>query len=246
MCKQLDWQIDCAAQVCSALSPALFGVEKLALNFYGYMMQTEWQNGEIDGTTWHELLRPFISVKELHICNSLSEELSRALEVDGVGSDPGFLPGLQKLTCGSSIRMFDSFIHARQIVTNRLADYSVMVPPPSIFSQPFEPSSSETSDEDDAVASSIASSNDTLTTPPPSRRRPRPGPYAYNASPTPPGLEYPLTPLMGGGALPTFPRPSACISPYRPYRIHHSQRQPPPSSRSLHPLVLRSDLSPAV
>jgi hypothetical protein len=45
-------------------------------------MPTEWQNGEIDGTTWHELLRSFIGVKELRICDSLSEELSRALQVD--------------------------------------------------------------------------------------------------------------------------------------------------------------------
>ncbi|KAN0129081.1 hypothetical protein V8E53_013077 [Lactarius tabidus] len=45
ICGQLDWQIDCAAQICSALMPALFGVEKLKLTFYGQVMPTEWQNG---------------------------------------------------------------------------------------------------------------------------------------------------------------------------------------------------------
>ncbi|KAH9006859.1 hypothetical protein EDB86DRAFT_3069557 [Lactarius hatsudake] len=88
-------------------------------------------------------------------------------------------------------------------VTSTTADSSVMVPPQSIFSQPPEPSSSETTEEDEAVASSIASSNDTLTTPPPSRKKAkakakRP---TYDAAPTPPGQEYPTTPLMRGSAL---------------------------------------------
>jgi len=61
------------------------------------MMPTEWQNGEIDGTTWHELLRAFIGVKELHISAALSQELSLALQVDEARSDPGLLPGLQEL-----------------------------------------------------------------------------------------------------------------------------------------------------
>ncbi|KAF8272462.1 hypothetical protein EI94DRAFT_1718097 [Lactarius quietus] len=86
-------------------------------------------------------------------------------------------------------------------VTSTTADSSVMVPPASIFSQP-EPSSSETT-EDDAVASSIASSNDTFTTPPPSRKKAkakakRP---SYDAAPTPPGQEYPTSPLIRGGTL---------------------------------------------
>ena len=40
--------------------------------------------------TWHDLLRAFIQVKELHLCAALSKELSRALQVDDVGSDPRF------------------------------------------------------------------------------------------------------------------------------------------------------------
>ena len=48
----MDWQIDCAAQICSALIPALSGVQKLKLDFDGPIIPTEWGNGEIDGTTW--------------------------------------------------------------------------------------------------------------------------------------------------------------------------------------------------
>ncbi|KAI9432321.1 hypothetical protein H4582DRAFT_2102310 [Lactarius indigo] len=119
MCKQLDWQIDCAAQICRALMPALSGVEKLTLNFYEQVMPTEWQNGEIDGATWHELLRSFAGVKELRICGALLEELSRVLEVDEIGSDPELLPGLQELVSDfegkHSDRLFGSFIHARRV-----------------------------------------------------------------------------------------------------------------------------------
>ncbi|KAI9457245.1 hypothetical protein BJY52DRAFT_1187454 [Lactarius psammicola] len=119
LCKQLDWQIDCAAQICGALMPTLSGVEKLTLDFYGLMVPVEWQNGGIDGTTWHELLRSFIRVKELHICSALLQELSRALQVDEVGSDPGFLPGLQELVSEFKGKHaedpFSPFIHARRV-----------------------------------------------------------------------------------------------------------------------------------
>ena len=117
-CKQLDWQIDCAAQICGALMPALSGVEKVMLNFYEKTLPTEWQNGEIDGTTWHELLRSFIGAKELHICDAFAKELSRVLQMDEIVSDPGLLPDLQELVCRfighPPPRLFNSFIHARR------------------------------------------------------------------------------------------------------------------------------------
>ncbi|KAI9438909.1 hypothetical protein H4582DRAFT_2075509 [Lactarius indigo] len=181
VCKQMDWQIDCAAQICSALMPALSGVEKLTLDFHELLMPTEWQNGEIDGTTWHELLRPFVEVKELRISSSLSEELSRALQVDDVGLDPGLLPSLRELA-GGSIGMFDSFIHARRVAGR--------------------PIFSETSLMTDDDASSIASSNDTFTTPPPSRKKAKANAYAYDVAPLPLGIEYPATPLIRRGASP--------------------------------------------
>ncbi|KAI9440446.1 hypothetical protein H4582DRAFT_1463396 [Lactarius indigo] len=117
MCKQLDWQTGCAAQVCSALMPALSDVKWLSLDLYDKKMPTEWQDGEIDGTTWHELLRSFIGVKTLHICGGLTDELSRALQVDEIELDPGFLPDLQELASGELYvdSKFDSFIHARRV-----------------------------------------------------------------------------------------------------------------------------------
>ena len=117
-CKQLDWQIDCIGQICSALMPTLSSVEKLKLRPNG---QIELLSDEIDDTTWHELLRSFIGAKELWI-GELSQELSRALEVDEIGSDSGFLPNLQLLVLVSGYSkthadsLFSSFISVRQAV----------------------------------------------------------------------------------------------------------------------------------
>ena len=136
MCKQMDWQIDCAAQICIALMPALSGVDMLTLdNNYGWGTPTqtrlELRNDEIDDTTWHDLLRPFIGVKELCVGYFLSEGLSRALEVDEIGSDPGFLPALQNLESKYSgvqrDNMFDSFINSRRVAGRPVA---LRLPPP--------------------------------------------------------------------------------------------------------------------
>ena len=116
-CKQLDWQIDCVGQICNALIPTLSAVERFTLELYyrnHRRIPTELQNGAIDSTTWHELLRSFIGVEDLHIDHELLEELSRALQVDEVGSEPGFLPHLQFITAEDD--KFTSFIHARKVV----------------------------------------------------------------------------------------------------------------------------------
>ena len=115
-CKPLDWQIDCAAQICHALIPTLSGVEELSLVLdYRDGIPSEMQNGAIDSATWHDLLRSFIGVKKLTIIrDALSEELSRALQVVEVGLDPGFLPNLQSICANHNL--FTSFIDTRQVV----------------------------------------------------------------------------------------------------------------------------------
>jgi hypothetical protein len=113
-CKQLDWKIDCAAQICNALIPTLPGVEQIALHYDYYEIPTELENGAIDSTMWHDLLRPFIGLKGLRISYRLLEELSRALQVDEVGLDPGFLPNLRSIHAVEN--QFTSFIDARQAV----------------------------------------------------------------------------------------------------------------------------------
>ena len=114
-CKSLDWQIDCASQICHGLIPTLSGVEELSLPFFDDLrIPTEMRNGAIDSATWHDLLRRFIGVRKLRISDPCSEELSRALQVDEVGSDPGFLPNLHFITARHNL--FTSFIDSRQVV----------------------------------------------------------------------------------------------------------------------------------
>ena len=112
MCKQLDWQIDCAAQICNALIPVLSRVEKVTVTCYFWKIPIEWQHGVLDDTVWHELLRSFVGVNHFFIHKGLLEELSRALQMDEVGLDPGFLPNLQYIAARRNL--FSSFIHTRQ------------------------------------------------------------------------------------------------------------------------------------
>ena len=51
---------------------------------------------------------------ELYIGEPLLEELSRALQVDGVGLDPGFLPNLRYINARRNL--FTSFIDSGQVV----------------------------------------------------------------------------------------------------------------------------------
>jgi hypothetical protein len=112
MCKQLDWQIDCAAQICNSLIPTLCGVEKFMLSCDYWEIPTEFQNGAIGSTTWHDLLRPFIGMKELRIYPGLLEELSQLLQEDEVRLNPGFLPDLQHIAARDNL--FPSFIDTRR------------------------------------------------------------------------------------------------------------------------------------
>ena len=134
-CKPLDRQIDCLAQVCSALMPALSGVENLTFD-----SMTVWQSGEpgglVEGTTWQELLRSFTGLNKLGICDQLLGELSSALEVGGIGSDPSFLPSPQGLVVDIMLYninpTFSLFIRARQVagLPGDIAFHS-RPPPPS-------------------------------------------------------------------------------------------------------------------
>ena len=117
MCKIFDRQIDCAAQICSALRPVLSGVEQLTL-VDGAWLPIDWQ-GHIDSPIWRKLLRPFVGAKRLHICRVLLWEIAFALDLRDAGLDPGLLPSLQELAADISERdtdnSFSSFINARQV-----------------------------------------------------------------------------------------------------------------------------------
>jgi hypothetical protein len=78
-CEPLDWQIDAATLVCSALGTVVSNIEELGLDLEEGGMPSDWGK-RLDKTLWQELLWPFIGMKKLHIGESLTLELSIALE----------------------------------------------------------------------------------------------------------------------------------------------------------------------
>jgi hypothetical protein len=118
-CEPLDWQIDSATQVCSALGKVLSAVEELTLDFDADGMPSDWED-TLDNTLWHELLLPFVGVKKLHIGSSLTLELSEALQSDAGGLVLELLPELQELEVQLEIdhakKAFSAFVGTRESV----------------------------------------------------------------------------------------------------------------------------------
>ncbi|KAN0138324.1 hypothetical protein V8E53_003787 [Lactarius tabidus] len=122
MCKPFDWQIDCAAQICGALVPALSSVGKLILDS-DKERQSLWPNGAVDGVTWLELLKPLVGARELDVHGSvLAWELSRAFQLDDVlGLDPELLSALSWLVHETHIvHTFAPFNNTRQNAARRV------------------------------------------------------------------------------------------------------------------------------
>jgi hypothetical protein len=117
-CEPLDWQIDSATLVCSALGKVLSTVEDLRLDLDADEMPSGWEDA-LENMLGYELLLPFVGVKKLHIAPPLTLELSRALH-----SVPGelvleLLPELQELEVqliDPSKKAFSGFVETRKSV----------------------------------------------------------------------------------------------------------------------------------
>ena len=125
-CEPLDWQIDSATQVCSALGNVLSAVEKLTLDLDMDGMPSDWENTIDDNvdklglSQWHELLRQFLGVKKLHIGSSLTLELSEALGSVVGESVLELLPELEELEvhleADRARKAFSEFVKNRESV----------------------------------------------------------------------------------------------------------------------------------
>jgi hypothetical protein len=118
-CEPLDWQIDSATQVCSALGQVLSAVEELTLDLNVDGMPLDWED-TCDNVPWHELLVPFIGVKKLRIGSLLTHGFSQALESDAGGLELELLPELQALEVplesGHATNLFSKFMKTRESV----------------------------------------------------------------------------------------------------------------------------------
>ena len=125
-CKPLDWQINSAAEICSALGEVLSAVEELTVDLRVFGMPLDWES-TLDDVPWLELLLPFIGVKKLHIGSSLSLELSQTLQSDAGGL---VLPGLQGLEVSLKIddvtNALTAFIETRESIGRPIR---LLVPP---------------------------------------------------------------------------------------------------------------------
>jgi hypothetical protein len=120
-CRHVDWQVSAAAQIFGALMPALSVVERLSLSNGDHDVSSEERN-EVDRTLWREILRPFTSVKVLHMDDSLIRNLSSSLQPED-GEPLELLPQLKELiyfnrSAGDS---FTSFIQSRQMAGRPVA-----------------------------------------------------------------------------------------------------------------------------
>ena len=116
-CEPLDWLIDSATQICSAIGNVLLTVEELTLDFNVDGMPSDWEE-TLDSMLWLELLQPFVGVKKLHIGSSLTRELSQALESDAGGLVLELLPQLEELEVQLEIdhakKVFSAFVETRE------------------------------------------------------------------------------------------------------------------------------------
>jgi hypothetical protein len=115
-CKRLDWQVDTAAQICTAAAPVLSAVQTLTLNFRNHEPSLA-QQDDIISTKWHDLLMPFTGVKTLRVDTGLVGELFSALQADDRERLLELLPGLRELVLplrGDDPEAFNAFISARQ------------------------------------------------------------------------------------------------------------------------------------
>ena len=118
ICRSLSWKIHSITQICHAIIPTLSYVEQLSLCCWCYdKISTHLRSRAIGSAMWHDLLRSFVEVQQLSIDErALEKALSRALQVDEVGSDPGFLPNLRSIHAKSRGSLFAPFIDTRRIV----------------------------------------------------------------------------------------------------------------------------------
>jgi F-box-like len=117
-CKEFDWQIDSAAQVCRALMLVFSFVEELTLGLNEREVPSWSQNDAVDRVVWHELLEPFSGVKRLHVGGTLAQKLSSALNADNSGLIPDLLPELQEIVSGPidsrTYNAFTAFLGVRR------------------------------------------------------------------------------------------------------------------------------------
>ena len=126
-CKRLDWQLSCMAQVCDQFSPFLFRVEELR----AHTTESPREIDDVASEQWLDLVRSFISARQVWMANELAKDILDALgQADG--GETTVLPTIRHLSVDDPTEMNDpswdallSFINLRA-----LSDHPVKVNAP--------------------------------------------------------------------------------------------------------------------
>ena len=97
-CRPLDWQLSSLAQICSSSIPPtlISSLEHLYICNDEHSRPLLWQ-GDIENSQWLELLRPFTSVKSLHLSREFTQRIVPALQEVVKEEMTEVLPALQRL-----------------------------------------------------------------------------------------------------------------------------------------------------
>jgi len=120
-CQEQDWQLSSIEQVCNSLAP-LSLVEDLCIHLYPFLRrELVWKNDAIENTLWLELLRPFITVKNLYLSKQFAPGIAAALQELVGGRITEVLPSLQNIfkerlePSGSFQENIGQFVVSRQL-----------------------------------------------------------------------------------------------------------------------------------
>jgi hypothetical protein len=121
-CSESDWQASSVEQLCRSSLPPLSSSERLDIHEH-QIWSPHWQD-DMDNSQWVELLRPFITVKELYLSKGLALRVAPALQELAGESATELLPALQSLSLeglessGSVQEAIEQFVAVRQLSEN--------------------------------------------------------------------------------------------------------------------------------
>jgi hypothetical protein len=124
-CTASGWQLSAAEQVCASSLPPVSTLEDLYILEYPDA-RPHWQD-DVESTSWLELLRPFVAVKNLYISEEFVPRIAPALEeLVGVRTTE-VLPTLENIflagpqPSGPLPEHIEKFVAARQLISHPVA-----------------------------------------------------------------------------------------------------------------------------
>jgi len=94
-CTVSEWQLSSIEQVCTSSLPPFSTLESLYI-FDDRGHPLHWQD-DVENAQWLDLLRPFVAVKGLHLCNKFVPRIASALQELVGGRTAGVLPALKNI-----------------------------------------------------------------------------------------------------------------------------------------------------